>query len=89
MTNNTLTLEQEYATDPSLLDFYKKKLLIPRWAGELTKSEAGYIALEYSHNIAVRINWRKALVAAGFTGHRRRKPSAAIIMGWNDFLVNH
>jgi len=28
--------EEEYANDPELLAFYKKKLLVPGWAGELT-----------------------------------------------------
>lgn len=39
-----MTLEQEYANDPILLRFYKRKLLIRGWAGHKTSAERDYCA---------------------------------------------
>ena len=38
-----VTLDEKYADDPWLLEFYKNKLLIPGWAGELKPDELKYI----------------------------------------------
>jgi hypothetical protein len=81
-----ITLEEEYKNDPDLLEFYKVKLLDPGWAGELTENDAEYIARRLSEESALRGAWRRALKESGYTGRRRRKPSAAVITGWNNFL---
>ena len=36
-------LEQVYAADPVLLRFYRQKLLLPDWAGELSSTEKQFI----------------------------------------------
>lgn len=38
------TLEERYKDDPGLLRHYKRKLLIPGWAGELDEMEIVYVA---------------------------------------------
>ena len=38
-----LTLEEEYADDPVLLKFYKKKLRIRGWAGTKSRSEIEWL----------------------------------------------
>jgi len=43
--------------DPGLHDFYAKKLLIPGWAGEVSESEAEYIAEELSKSSKLRLAW--------------------------------
>jgi hypothetical protein len=57
------TLETRYRTDPQLLDFYKKKLLIPGWAYMIDDVEANYIAQELSKRPKLRILWQVAKFA--------------------------
>jgi len=40
---NITSFEEKYANDPQLLDFYKRKLLEPGWAGELSPDELAYL----------------------------------------------
>ena len=53
----TKTLEERYRDDPGLLQFYKKKLLIPGWAGELDKEELSYIKKKLFTNRPLRARW--------------------------------
>jgi len=38
-----MTLDEIHGDDPGLLKFYKEKLLIPGWAGEIRPFELDYI----------------------------------------------
>ncbi len=53
-----MTLEKRYAADvPDLLAFYRKKLLEPRWAGELDSVELAYIKSELRRSASLRRRW--------------------------------
>jgi len=52
-----MTLEERYTSDPGLLAFYKKKLLIPGWAGELKRYELQYIKAELKKSPSLRVRW--------------------------------
>ena len=83
------TLEQEYRDDPILLDYYKKKLLEPGWAGQLCDNDAEYISKSLSEGSpALKSAWRKVLIAAGYTGPRRRCPGPGMVKTWCLFLQN-
>lgn len=43
--------------DPALHDMYKRKLLIPGWAGEVTDLEARYIAEQLTKSSKLRQAW--------------------------------
>jgi len=51
------TLEERYASDPSLLEFYKKKLLEPGWAGGLRRYELEYIKSQLRQAPSLKRRW--------------------------------
>jgi hypothetical protein len=53
--------------DPALHSLYARKLLEPGWAGELTDTEAAYLARELTGSPRLRQTWR----VAQFTRRRR------------------
>ena len=53
--------------DPVLHDHLTRKLLIPGWAGQVTDTEAAYIARELTRSPMLRRTWR----VAEFTRQRR------------------
>ena len=52
-----MTLDEIYAKDKPLLKFYKHKLLIPGWAGELNEPEYQYIYGKLKNDNALRTKW--------------------------------
>ena len=52
-----MTLEERYAGDSRLLDFYKRKLLEPGWAGELDYVELAYIKSELRQSSSLKRRW--------------------------------
>ena len=52
-----MPLEEQYANDPDLLDFYRKKLLEPGWAGELSPDEFAYIKLQLRRSPSLKRRW--------------------------------
>lgn len=55
-----------YRDDPELLRFYKKKLLIPGWAGQVTDAEARYIAAQLKNSPILRAKWNTRAVTKRF-----------------------
>ena len=51
------TLEERYAGDPQLLDYYKKKLLVPGWAGQLDRVELAYVKSELMKSPCLKRRW--------------------------------
>jgi len=62
------SLDERYRDDPELLAFYKKKLLVPGWAGEVDDVEAAYIAEELTRSQKLRRLWR----VGKFTRYRKK-----------------
>jgi hypothetical protein len=52
-----MSLEERYANDPQLLEFYKQKLLEPGWAGELDPDELAYIKSQLRRSPSLRRRW--------------------------------
>ncbi|MBU2009197.1 MAG: hypothetical protein KJ624_05090 [Chloroflexi bacterium] len=52
-----MSLEERYAHDPQLLAFYRKHLLEPGWAGDLSPDELAYIKAELSQSASLRRRW--------------------------------
>ena len=52
-----MTLEERYANDPWLLEFYKEGLLEPGWGGDLDDVELEYVASELSKDPSLRRRW--------------------------------
>ena len=52
-----MTLEQRYIGDPELLEFYKKKLLQPGWAGELDAVELAYMKSQLKRSPTLKRCW--------------------------------
>lgn len=52
-----MTLEERYADDIRLLEFYKTKLLEPGWAGDLDKVELTYIKASLRESPSLRRKW--------------------------------
>jgi len=50
-------LEELYRDDPQLLAYYKKKLLIPGWAGELPPYEMAYEKLRLLQSPSLKRRW--------------------------------
>jgi len=50
-------LEERYANDPELLEFYRKKLLVPGWAGELNPDEFAYIKSQLKQSPSLKRRW--------------------------------
>ncbi|MBT4512821.1 MAG: hypothetical protein HOC20_11515 [Chloroflexi bacterium] len=53
-------------------EFYKRKLLLPGWPGEVNKEEHAYIKKNLQHNPRLRTRW-------GFTRGNARLSKAQII----------
>ncbi len=56
-TDDQMTLEERYANDPWLLEFYKENLLEPGWAGELDSVELEYIKSPLKQSPSLRRRW--------------------------------
>ena len=52
-----MSLEERYAHDLELLAFYRKRLLEPGWAGELSPDELTYIKSELKQSASLRRRW--------------------------------
>lgn len=52
-----MLLEERYAKDPDLLQFYKEKLLITGWAGELDRVELDYIKSHLRQSPSLKRRW--------------------------------
>lgn len=52
-----MSLEKPYASDSQLLAFYKRRLLEPGWAGELSPDELAYIKSELRKSPTLRRKW--------------------------------
>lgn len=52
-----MTLEERYCNDPGLLEFYKRKLLVPRSAGEIDTVELAYIKSQLKLSPKLRRCW--------------------------------
>jgi len=51
------TLEERYRGDPEFLEWYKRKLLEPGWAGSLDEAEYRYIRKCLETDGALRRKW--------------------------------
>lgn len=52
-----MSIEEYYAQDPFLLEFYKKKLLQPGWAGELSPDEFAYVKCQLRQSPSIKRHW--------------------------------
>jgi hypothetical protein len=52
-----MTLEERYATDPWLLEYYRKSLLEPGWPGELDNVEFAYVKSELARSRSLKQRW--------------------------------
>jgi len=52
-----MTLEERYADNPWLLQYYREALLEPGWAGELDDVELEYIKSELRKSPSLRRKW--------------------------------
>ena len=52
-----ISLEERYADDPELLEFYRKNLLEPGWAGELDPHELAFIKSKLRQSPSLRRRW--------------------------------
>jgi hypothetical protein len=52
-----MSLEEKYANDPELLEFYKQKLLEPGWAGKLDPDELAYLRSQLRRSPSLRRRW--------------------------------
>ena len=53
-----MTLEEQYADDPALLEFYKRRLLTPGWPGELDNVELEYVISQLKQSPSLKRRWR-------------------------------
>ena len=67
-----MTLEERYANDPWLLEYYREGLLEPGWAGELDDVELQYIKSELSKSRSLRRRWGFRPSAKRFSEDRIR-----------------
>jgi len=51
------TLEERYRDDPELLEWYKRKLLEPGWAGDLDGAEYRYVRKCLEEDEGLRRKW--------------------------------
>jgi hypothetical protein len=54
---NIMSSEEKYANFPQLLGFYKRKLLEPGWAGELSPDELAYIKSQLRQSPSLKRRW--------------------------------
>ena len=52
-----MSLGEHYKNDPELLSFSQKKLLEPRWAGELSPDELAYMKSQLRQSSSLRRRW--------------------------------
>jgi len=52
-----MSLEERYAHDPEILEFYKQKLLEPGWAGELDHDGLAYLKSQLRRSPSLRRRW--------------------------------
>ena len=52
-----MSLEEQYADDSELLEFYKQKLLVPGWAGDLDPDELTYLKSQLRRSSSLRRRW--------------------------------
>ena len=52
-----MSLEERYADDPELLEFYRKNLLEPGWAGELDPDGLAFIKSKLRQSASLRRRW--------------------------------
>jgi len=67
-----MSLEERCAKDPDLLQLYKKKLLIPGWAGELDRVELNYIKSQLRQLPSLKRRWGFRPSAKRFSESRIR-----------------
>ncbi len=66
------SLEEHYQDDPTLLEFYKKRLIEPGFGGELDNIEYEYVRDKLKRSNRLRTRWK-------FTKGSRRLSKAKII----------
>jgi hypothetical protein len=52
-----LSLQERYANDPQLFEFYQRKLVEPGWAGELKPYELAYIRSQLTESPSLKRRW--------------------------------
>jgi len=52
-----MMLDAIYSNDPKLLKFYKRKILEPGWAGELSPAELAYIKSQLKASPSLKRRW--------------------------------
>lgn len=52
-----MTLEERYKSDIKLLDFYRRKLIEPGWAGELSPDEFAYVKCQLRQSPSLKRRW--------------------------------
>ena len=69
---NEMALEERYANDPWLLEFYKENLLEPGWAGELSPNEFAYVKCQLRQSPSLKRRWGFRPSAKRFSESRIR-----------------
>ena len=52
-----MTLEERYKSDAKLLAFYRRKLIEPGWAGELSPDEFAYVKCQLRQSPSLKRRW--------------------------------
>jgi hypothetical protein len=55
--DNRMTLEERYAAEPKLLEYYRRSLLEPGWAGDLDNVEFAYVKSELTKSRSLKQRW--------------------------------
>jgi hypothetical protein len=67
-----VSLQERYVNTPELLDFYKKKLIQPGWAGELSPDEFAYVKCQLRQSPSLKRRWGFRPSAKRFSESRIR-----------------
>jgi len=67
-----MTLEEGYRSDIKLLDFYRRKLIEPGWAGELSPNEFAYVKCQLRQSPSLKRRWGSRPSAKRFSESRIR-----------------
>ncbi len=67
-----MSLQERYVNTPELLDFYKKKLIQPGWAGELSPDEFAYVKYQLRQSPSLKRRWGFRPSAKRFSESRIR-----------------
>jgi len=67
-----MSLEERYADAPNFLEFYRKKLIEPGWAGELSPDEFAYIKSQLRQSPSLKRRWGFRPSARRFSESRIR-----------------